>query len=242
MVAKSYQKMTFVDEPFKKANGKMYQKVLNETTGVVREVRWYDEDEYYKMYPEDKPASPFKDQRKLLGFDEGYITIFKGYADEHEDWFNRSIARYCVYWGWYIVSTDMVPCDLPADIEPVRLDWDKVGHKSGELRDGPEVEAIINSLLYATHPSTFQGVVGERLEVAVTVIKNVQQEKFFGGKSSKNTIHTFEDACGNHYMWDTGAKNWAEGLQKKIRGTVKEHKIINNVQTTVLTRCMEVMK
>lgn len=242
MVAKSYQKMTFVNEPFKKANGKMYQKVLNETTGVVRDVRWYDEDEYYKMYPEDKPVSPFKDLRKLLGFDEGYITIFKGYTDEHEDWFNHSIARYCVYWGWYIVSTDMVPCDLPAYIEPVRLDWDKVGHKSGELRDGPEVEAIINSLLYATHPSTFQGSVGDRLEIAITVIKNVQQEKFFGSKSSKNTIHTFEDACGNHYMWDTGAKNWAEGLQKKIRGTVKEHKIINNVQTTVLTRCMEVMK
>lgn len=242
MVAKSYQKMVMVDEPFQKTNGKMYQKVLNETTGVVRDVRWYDEDEYYKMYPEDRPASPFKDQRKLLGFDEGYVTIFKGYTDKHEDWFSRSIARYCVYWGWYVVSTDMVPCDLPADIEPVRLDWEKVGHKSGELRDGPEVEAIINSLLYATHPSTFQGSVGDRLEVAVTVIKNVQQEKFFGGKSSKNTIHTFEDACGNHYMWDTGAKNWAEGLQKKIRGTVKEHKIINNVQTTVLTRCMEVMK
>lgn len=242
MVAKSYQKLTLVNEPYAGKNGKMYQKVLNENTGKIYEVRWYTEDEYYKMYPEDKPASQFGDQHKLLGFDEGYVTIFKGYTDEHEEWFNRSIARYCVYWGWYVVSTDMVPCDLPVGIEPVRLDWDKVGHKSGELRDGPEVEAIINSLLYATHPSTFQGVIGERLEVAVTVIKNVQQEKFFGGKSSKNTIHTFEDACGNHYMWDTGAKNWAEGSIKKIRGTVKEHKIINNVQTTVLIRCMEVMK
>lgn len=242
MVAKSYQKRTLVDEPYVGENGKMYQKVLNENTGKIYEVRWYSEEEYYKMYPEDKPASPFGDQRKLLGFDEGYITIFKGYTDEHEDWFNRSIARYCVYWGWYVVSTDMVPCDLPVGIEPVRLDWDKVGLKSGDLREGPEVEAIVNSLLYAEHPSTFQGSVGDRLEITATVIKTVQQEKFFGSKSSKNTIHTFEDSCGNHYLWDTSAKNWAEGSVKKIRGTVKEHKIINNVQTTILTRCMEVMK
>ena len=242
MVAKSYQKLTFVDEPYAEKNGKMYQKVLNENTGKIYKVRWYTEDEYYKMYPEDKPASQFGDQRKLLGFDEGYVTIFKGYTDEHEDWFNRSIARYCVYWGWYIVSTDMVPCDLPVGIEPVRLDWDKVGHKSGDLHDKAEVEAVVNSLLYSVHPSTFQGSVGDRLELTLTVIKSVQQEKFFGSKSSKNTIHTFEDSCGNHYMWDTGAKNWAEGSVKKIRGTVKEHKIINSVQTTVLTRCMEVMK
>ena len=242
MVAKSYQKRTMVDEPYVGENGKMYQKVLNENTGKIYEVRWYSEEEYYKMYPEDKPASPFGPQRKLLGFDEGYITIFKGYTDEHEDWFNRSIARYCVYWGWYVVSTDMVPCDLPVGIEPVRLDWDKVGLKSGDLREGPEVEAIVNSLLYTEHPSTFQGSAGDRLEITATVIKNVQQDKFFGGKSTKNTIHTFEDASGNHYMWDTGAKNWAEGSVKKIRGTVKEHKIINSVQTTILTRCMEVMK
>ncbi len=242
MVAKSYQKMTLVNEPYEKTNGKMYIKVLIESTGKVKEVRWYDEDEYYKMYPEDKPVSPFGEQRKLLGFDEGYITIFKGYTDEHEEWFSRSIARYCVLWGWYIVSTEIVPCDLPVGIEPVRLDWEKVGHKSGALKDNAEVETIINSLLYSVHPSTFQGSIGDRLEVTLTVIKNVQQEKFFGSKSAKNTIHTFEDSCGNHYLWDTGAKNWAEGSVKKIRGTVKEHKIINNVQTTVLTRCAEVLK
>lgn len=242
MVAKSYQKLTLVDEPYAEKNGKMYQKVLNENTGKVYKVRWYTEDEYYKMYPEDKPASSFGEQRKLLGFDEGYITIFKGYTDEHEDWFNRSIARYCVHWGWYIVSTDVIPFDLPFGIEPVRLEWEKVGNKSGELRDKAEIEAIINSLLYSAHPSTFQGSVGDRLELTLTVIKNVQKEKFFGGKSSKNTVHTFEDSCGNHYLWDTGAKNWAEGSVKKIRGSVKEHKIINNIQTTILTRCMEVMK
>jgi hypothetical protein len=131
---------------------------------------------------------------------------------------------------------------VPAELELVRLDWDRVGQSTGELKSEEEIQAELTTLLYNTHPSVYQGAVGDRLEITVTVIKNVQQEKFFGGKSSKNTIHTFEDSCGNHYLWDTGAKNWAEGSVKKIRGTVKEHKIINNVQTTILTRCMEVLK
>ena len=242
MVAKSYQKMALVNEPYAKSNGKLYIKVLNELTGKIKEVRWYDEDEYYKMYPEDRPEQNlFTNQKKLLGFDEGYITIFKGDIDKYDDWFNRSIARYCVHWGWYVVSTDPIPFDLPYDIVPVRLDWDKVGQSTGELRDEETVAAVVNSMLYSSHPSTFQGNVGDRLELTVTVIKLEQKEKFFGGKSSKSAIHTFEDACGNHYIWDTGAKCWAEGSIKTLRGTVKEHKIINNIQTTILTRCIEQM-
>ena len=242
MVAKSYQKRTLVGEPYVGEKGKMYQKVLNENTGKTYEVRWYSEDEYYKMYPEDRPEKKPVNQKKILGFEEGYITIFKGDQEKWEHWLSKSIARYCRFWGWYIVSTDPIPFDVPAELELVRLDWDRVGQSTGELKSEEEIQAELTTLLYNTHPSVYQGAVGDRLELNVTVIKTIQQDKYFGGKSTKNTIHTFEDACGNHYMWDTGAKNWAEGSVKKIRGTVKEHKIINSVQTTVLTRCMEVMK
>ena len=242
MVAKSYQKRTLIGEPYVGEKGKMYQKVLNENTGKTYEVRWYSEDEYYKMYPEDRPEKKPVNQKKILGFEEGYITIFKGDQEKWEHWLSKSIARYCRFWGWYIVSTDPIPFDVPAELELVRLDWDRVGQSTGELKSEEEIQAELTTLLYNTHPSVYQGAVGDRLELNVTVIKTVQQDKYFGGKSTKNTIHTFEDACGNHYMWDTGAKNWAEGSVKKIRGTVKEHKIINSVQTTVLIRCMEVMK
>ena len=243
MVAKSYQKMEQVGEPYAKENGRIYVKVKNTTTGAIKEVRWYNETEYARMYPGETASDKLNvNQKNILGFQEGYITIFKGNVEANEYWFERSIARYCKWWGWYIVSTEMVPFDLPADVEPVELKWEVVGQENGCLRPDDQIVAAINSVLYANHPSTFQGSVGDRLELTLTVIKNVQQEKFFGGKSSKNTIHTFEDSCGNHYLWDTGAKSWAEGSVKKIRGSVKEHKIINNVQTTILTRCMEVMK
>ena len=238
MVAKSYQKLKMLsDEPYAKANGKLYVKVLMKG-GSEREVRWYNAEEYAKMYPgESVEPEMFVNQKNILGFQEGYITIFKGNQEEHEDWFGRSIARYCRHWGWYVVSEDTVPFDLPAGLEPVELKWEMVGRGTA-LKNDEEVRAAVSSLLYGTHPSTFQGHIGDRLELKITVIKSYQTENHFG----KTAHHIFEDANGNHYAWDTGAKFWAEGSIKTIRGSVKEHKIINNIQTTVLTRCLEQMK
>ena len=74
MVAKSYQTMTQVGEPYESA-GKMYVQVKNEKTGNIRQVRWYTEAEYAKMYGEKVEKSPkeFKSQKQVLGFDNGYI-------------------------------------------------------------------------------------------------------------------------------------------------------------------------
>lgn len=238
MVAKSYQKLKILsDQPYVKPNGKMYVKVLMKG-GSEREVRWYTSDEYAKMYPgESVEPELFVNQKNILGFQEGYITIFKGDQEKHEEWFNRSIARYCRHWGWYIVSEDVVPFDLPVGLEPIELKWEMVGNGTALKKDA-DVRAVVDSLLYGAHPSVFQGNVGDRLELKITVIKSNQTENHFG----KTAHHIFEDANGNHYAWDTSAKFWAEGSIKTIRGSVKEHKIINNIQTTVLTRCLEQMK
>ncbi len=236
MVAKSYQKRTLVGDPYVGESGKMYQKVLNENTGKTYEVRWYSAAEYAKMYPgEVVEEDPFSNQKNILGFKDGYITIFKGDQEKYEDWFNRSIARYCVYWGWYIVSEDMVPFDLPAGLEPVRLDWNIVGIGSS-LRATNEVRAAITNLLSNASKSKFKGSVGERLTLTLTVIKSSQTQNHFGGHTAK---HIFEDSDGNQYYWETGAKFWAEGSIKTIRATVKEHRVINNIQTTILQRCIE---
>ena len=238
MVAKSYQKLKILsDQPYIKPNGKMYVKVLMKG-GSEREVRWYTSNEYAKMYPDESTKSEmFVNQKNILGFQKGYITIFKGNQEEHEDWFGRSIARYCRHWGWYVVSEDTIPFDLPTGLEPVKLNWEIVGEGTN-LRSDKDVRTAVDSLLYSSHPSIFQGSIGDRLELKITVIKSYQTENHF----DKTAHHIFEDANGNHYAWDTGAKFWAEGSIKTIRGSVKEHKIINNIQTTVLTRCLEQMK
>ncbi len=234
MVAKSYQSMKQVTAPFNE-NGKMYV-IVQKDNGTTKKVRWYNESEYAKMYAAD-PVQPTDgtNYRRLLGFgDAGYITIFRGDQEKWEYWFNRSIARYCVHWGWYIVSTDPIPVDLPADLEPVKLLWNVVGNDKS-LKDEASVRTAVQSLLSGSHPSTFQGKIDERVELTITVIKSEQTENYFGKKAH----HVFADEYGNHYVWDTTAKFWAEGSVKRVRATIKEHKVINNIQTTVLTRCME---
>ena len=109
MVAKSFQEMEIVCEPYT-LTGRMYVKVKNPKTGNVRQVRWYTDSEYAKLYPEAKAdITTFKNQKQTLGFEKGYITIFKGDTYTHIDWFRASICRYTRWWGWYVVSTEEIP-------------------------------------------------------------------------------------------------------------------------------------
>lgn len=239
MVAKSFQSMTQIGEPYM-SSGRMYVQVKNEKTGATRQVRWYTEAEYAKMYGEksaDKPAE-FKTQKKALGFENGYITIFKGDTYSNLEWFQRSIARYCKWWGWYIVSTETVPVDLPVGITPVELKWELVGEDNGALKAEHIVKQAVESLIYDESDSEFVGSVGERIDVEVTVIAARRQDGYYG----PSTIHHMEDAAGNRYLWNTGSKSWEVGDKRHIKGTVKEHKVIKNVNVTILTRCTLVNK
>lgn len=239
MVAKSFQTFEILNEPYS-ANGKMYVEVRNPKTRTVRTVRWYSEKEYAKMYPSEKieiNEKPFKSQKKALGFDKGYITIFKGDTFPSLEWFQqKEECRYTRWWGWYIMSTAELPLDIPAGVTPVRLSWDSVGNEDGYLKTETEVSAAVESLLYDEGKSEYVGSIGERLDLAVTITGNFKVENNFGGSSC---IHTMEDKDGNIFMWATSTKSWSVGETKNIRGTVKEHKIYKNVKQTVLTRCVE---
>ena len=128
LVAKSYQGLPVVEEPYVKS-GKTYCKVKMKS-GSVKEVRTYTQKEYDKMYP--APPAKWKPQREILGFGEdGYIIIFYG-AGPHEEFFEQSIARYHRVWGWYIPSNETVPV-LPDGVTAVMLPWERVGGDNGEL-------------------------------------------------------------------------------------------------------------
>ena len=229
MVAKSYQNMKQVCEPYLKS-GRMYVKVQQGNT--QREVRWYTEEEYAKMYG-IKIAKTVTPQKKILGFENGYITLFKGDTYANLEWFQRSIARYHKIWGWYIVSTEAVPFDLPVGIEPIELKWELVGEDEGMLKSDAEVKSAVESILYDRGNSTFQGVVGARLDLELEVISAHKKDGYYG----EQTIHYMVDSVGNQYLWATTAKSWEVGDKRHIKGTVKDHKVIRNVETTVLTRC-----
>lgn len=234
-VAKSYQNLPIVEGPYN-LNGKMYCKV-RKNTGTIQQVRWYSDKEFARLYgqPVEKKPVEFRSQKEVLGFEKGYITIFKGDTYPHLEWFRASIARYARWWGWYIISTEEIPEDLPAGLEPIQLPWELVCQDDRNLKPEDAVKKAVETLVYDPGTSEWVGSIGERIEVDIVVTKALLLDGYYG----RSTLHTMEDADGNIYTWTTSSKSWAEGSEKIIRGTVKEHKVYKNQKQTVLTRCAE---
>ena len=239
-VAKSYQGLKILTEPFER-NKRMYV-TIQMKSGKEKEVRWYSQSEYEKMYPEDKGNKSkdpyYKPQKYVLGFDKGYITIFKNTKPEHEEWFSRSICRFAKWWGWYVPSTWEVPKDLPSGVEAVRLTWDPMGNEEEWLKEESVVSAHVQATLYPKKATSLsQGSVGDRIERVLTIEENIAVEnKRF---NSTTYTHYMRDSKGNLYMWSTAAKNWSEGITKTVRGTVKDYGEYRGETVTVLTRCIE---
>jgi hypothetical protein len=232
-VAPSFVNFEMLGGPYQ-VNGKMYIRVRNPKTRTERQVRWYEETKTVPVVKEVNTAT--STQKEALGFKEGYITIFKGDTGACLDWFQLSIARYCKWWGWYIVSTDEIPNDIPKGIECLRLDWDDVGTEAGSLKSDAEIRKHIDTLMYESDNSNFVGSVGERLELIVTVVEAKEIETQRGHSIMFNMV----DKNENKYIWTTSSKSWSAGEIKHIKGTVKEHSTFRNSKITVLTRCMEV--
>lgn len=233
MVAKSYQSYPLLGDPFA-ANGRMYVNVQT-PKGQSKTVRWYTDAEYAKLYGAPIGSStPTFNAKKALGFSEGPITIFKGYTDALQDYFEASPAYYNAHWGWYYPS-GTTPI-YPPQVTPVSLQWASVGKADNTLKPIPEVRAAVDSLLYEASPSKHQGKIGERIERVLTVKEVKKKNNGFGGVT---TFHTFADAEGNIYSWATSSKSWEVGSTKVIRGTVKEFVTTRNINITALTRCAE---
>lgn len=238
-VAPSYQSMVIMGEPYI-SNKKMYIQIKNPKTGTIRTARWYTEEEYAKIYKPKEVAESAQDwlkyQHDALGFQKGYITIFKGVTETHQEWFQTSSARYCRWWGWYIVSTEEVPADLPADVQPIRLEWSGVGMETGQLKPEEQVVAHINSLLFPSDGSEWQGAVNDRLDLTLRVTEISDRTTQYG----LSRTHYFIDNDNNKYSWTTSAQNWSVDDIKHIKGTVKAHLLVKNSKITQLTRCQEV--
>jgi hypothetical protein len=117
----------------------------------------------------------------------------------------------------------------------VRLDWELVGGDDGNLKTEREVTAAVEGLLYEPDVSEYQGEVGEKIEVFVTVEKAIALDGYYG----PSTMHIMRDDDGNCYVWTTTAKSWEAGSEHLIAGTIKELKQYKGTKQTVLTRCRE---
>lgn len=107
-VAATYETWERKGQPFSDDGAKYYIIVVNPKTGKEKTVRWYGE-----VMP---------DYKHILGFDNGYITVFRGINAANRDFFAASNARYAWFFGWYVVSTEEIPT-LPSGIEAKQLWW-----------------------------------------------------------------------------------------------------------------------
>lgn len=178
-------------------------------------------------------AKRLRPYKEVLGFKNGYITIFKGETYPHLDWFRESEARYSELWGWYFTSDTIIPEDLPSDITTVQLAYEDVFEDENTLKDKSEIKSLVDSLIYDPGESEWAGSVGERVDAYLTVTRAIQTENGYG----LHTFHIFNDDLGNIYTWSTAAKHLTEGEMYHIRGTIKELTTYRNNKQTVLTRC-----
>ena len=247
-VAKSYADLEKLSSVFEK-DGRQYIKIKL-ASGNEKDVRAYTEKEYKRLYRENPPcgngaqpsvkvkapAGPVV--KNILGFQEGYIWIFKGDLERAEYWFEQTkVARYHVMFGWYIVSTDSVPFDIPSCIESVQLPWEKVGNTDGTLLPKGIIEAVLNEIRYGGHPSQFQGTVGSRLTL-VLYLKQI--ETLPPTQYGAQTIYTFEDQNANIFVWRTGVnKDWSIGDEIHCKAGVKSHDTVRGIRQTALTRLIQ---
>lgn len=224
-VAPSFKDFPKLTEPYYK-DKKWYIKVQNPKTGTIREVRWY---------PDPNEERRWKNLKKTLGFDEGYITIFLGDQEAMTQWFREQEAcRWHKLWGWYVPSTLDVPDPLPYGIQATRLMWETVAIvETEQLRPEAAIKQAIDAIMYEPSVSQWQGQVGEKLERTLTVKKAIASDSYFGTQ----TFHLFLDDSGNEYTWTTTAVSLTEGNTYLVKGKVREHITYKASPQTVLTNC-----
>ena len=237
-VAKSYAGLEILCEPYTLDKGRQYVKVRTKS-GASKQVRWYSDKEYAKMYPAETRSTEsateiIRPLKEVLGFKEGYITIFKGDTYNYLEWFRRSTARFARYWGWYFVSDEPMPAEYPYELEPVHLRWEDVSTPDGNaLLPEDQVKAIVDSIIYEPGDGEFIGEVGERLEIYAYLKRVIELENGFG----VSWMHIWEDDLGNEYTWTTSSKRLEDDKEYHFKGTVKKHTIYRNRKQNVLTRC-----
>ena len=230
LVAKSYQNLPQITDIYT-VNGRNYVKVM--TKSGPKQVRAYSEKEYEKYNPEVKIIKPAKSRRDVLGFGEqGFIWLFKGETYENISWFHDSPCRYARTWGWYLPSDIPMPEPLPANITPVKLEWDEVSFED-QLISEDQIKAVADAKLFDPSPSKHVGKIGDRLDLMLTCDKAVQSQSIYG----ISTFHVFHDQHDNIFTWSTTSKCLEEGETYHIKGTVKGHDTYRNAAETALTWC-----
>jgi hypothetical protein len=229
-VAKTYQSMTQISAPYQK-NKRMYILVRTKS-GAEKEVRWYSDAEYARMYHEDEKANV--NYRQALGFrDAGYITVYVGVDSDNEWIFRQSKeCRFHRVWGWYTVS-DETPIEVPG-VKNKKLYWNDVKTNEDIVTEASAEKAYAD-LVSADSTSQHFGNVGEVYEL----ILRVKGTSVVKGRYGEQVMNIMEDTHGNEFVWTT-----SHGLEKGkiyiMKGKVKAHALYHGIKQTIIYYCRDV--
>lgn len=138
--AKSYEGLE-VRDPFQE--GDKWYGYVSLKTNPNKKIRLY-------VRPQDKTVSATSswNYRKGLGFGEkGYIHIFSN-ASNYDEFFEKyKYARFHVKFGWYVVSDEPLPENLPGKVRAHILPWEYVGKDDNTLKSDKEVFAGVQRAL-----------------------------------------------------------------------------------------------
>ena len=126
-----------------------------------------------------------------------------------------------------------MPEELPAGVEPIRLDWEVVGNENGSLKSEGQVKAAVEDLIYDESKSEYVGEIGEKIELDLYIQKAIQFDGYYG----TSTMHIMEDEDENIFVWTTTSKVLQDGSWYHVKGKIKDHKTYRHVKQTILTRC-----
>lgn len=237
LVAKSYQNLPRVGEEFLSA-GKYYVNIQMKN-GKVKPVRAYSEKEYAKLYGEVPLEKD--EQKRALGFAKDFIWIFGPEVgmNEEDEYFLDSKARFHKSWGWYFVSDEELPQDLPFRYNPIKLPWEVVGLPNGALKKEAEANVSVESFFTPDSAiSNYPHSIGEKIEIEVKLDRTAPVETGFGIATLFRMIGVADNLP---YIWITSAKrDWQAGRQFKIKGTIKDLKNRDGEFQIILLRVNEV--
>ena len=232
MVAKSFQNSEILCEPYT-LNGRQYVKIATKSGGE-RQVRWYSDDEYYRMYPDETPENKkLRTLKEVLGFEKGYITLLKIDCDEDYEHLLPASARNNRLFGWFIPSSDDVPLGLPVEITTEILNWDDIAVDDDTLLKEEVVKRVVDGMRFQPSKSQHVGKIGDRIETWVLVKRAMPIDGYYG----RTYFHVFEDADGNVFTWNTKTQHLSINKWVALQGTISAHDEYRNEKQTKLVRC-----
>lgn len=181
----------------------------------------------------------FKESNGFNSEDKTYVYVGNTYACK--DSLKAAGAKYNPDLGWH--SPQII--DIPDDCKMYEVDFNDLYNvnEKGFCQSKINIKNYVKQLSDEAFPpeekpeasGEFLGEIGDRLRnINVTVSAVRSTETMYGTMN----IYSFKDENSNTLVWMTSSFQDIEPGQKYIlSGTVKEHKVFNNINQTQLSRC-----